>query len=81
MPAVIAAIINGAERNFTDAPHSWRWRYSAGGRGADAGRFSKNHCYSTVTARMQRIISNHTIQPGDVIVGFASFGRATSSQV
>src|SRR5690606_23398507 len=34
---------------------------------------------STVTARMRRdeVISNDTIQPGDVIVGFASYGQAT----
>ena len=34
---------------------------------------------STVTARMKRseVISNHTIQDGDVIVGLSSFGQAT----
>jgi phosphoribosylformylglycinamidine cyclo-ligase len=34
---------------------------------------------STVTARLRRddVISNHTIQPGDAIVGFASDGQAT----
>ena len=34
---------------------------------------------STVVAKMKRsdVISNHTIQDGDVIVGLASFGKAT----
>jgi len=33
---------------------------------------------STVTCRMKRsdVVSNHLIQPGDVIVGLASYGRA-----
>jgi phosphoribosylformylglycinamidine cyclo-ligase len=54
--------------------------YSTGGETADVGDLVRTIIVdSTVTARAKRnqIVSNHNIQAGDVIVGFASFGKAT----
>ncbi len=53
---------------------------STGGETADLGDLVRTVvCDSTVTARMRRdqVISNDNIRPGDVIVGMASYGRAT----
>ena len=54
--------------------------YSTGGETADVGDLVRTIIVdSTVTARAKRedIISNHNIKPGNVIVGLASFGKAT----
>jgi phosphoribosylformylglycinamidine cyclo-ligase len=54
--------------------------YSTGGETADVGDLVRTIIVdSTVTARMKRaeVISNDRIRPGDVIVGFASYGQAT----
>lgn len=51
-----------------------------GGETADVGDLVRTVIVdSTVTARMRRseVISNSNIRPGDVIVGLASFGRAS----
>jgi phosphoribosylformylglycinamidine cyclo-ligase len=51
-----------------------------GGETADVGDLVRTIIVdSTVTCRMARqdVISNHRIQPGDVIVGLASYGQAT----
>ena len=53
--------------------------YSTGGETADVGDLVRTIIVdSTVTCRMKRddVISNHRIQPGDVIVGLASYGQA-----
>jgi phosphoribosylformylglycinamidine cyclo-ligase len=53
---------------------------STGGETADVGDLVRTIIVdSTVVARMKRsdVISNDNIQPGDVIVGLASFGKAT----
>jgi phosphoribosylformylglycinamidine cyclo-ligase len=53
---------------------------STGGETADLGDLVRTIVVdSTVTARMKRddVISNANIQPGDVIVGLASFGQAS----
>ncbi|MBB6609501.1 phosphoribosylformylglycinamidine cyclo-ligase [Pontibacter sp. Tf4] len=77
---VIAAIINGTEEILQLLRDNGVGIYSTGGETADVGDLVRTIIVdSTVTARMRRdeVISNHTIQPGDVIVGFASFGQAT----
>ncbi|QCR24067.1 AIR synthase related protein [Pontibacter sp. SGAir0037] len=77
---VIAAIINGTEEVLQMLRDSGIGIYSTGGETADVGDLVRTIIVdSTVTARMRRedVISNHNIQPGDVIVGFASFGQAT----
>jgi phosphoribosylformylglycinamidine cyclo-ligase len=77
---VIAAIINGTEEVLQMLRDNGIGIYSTGGETADVGDLVRTIIVdSTVTARMKRadVISNHTIQPGDVIVGFASYGQAT----
>ena len=54
--------------------------YSTGGETADVGDLVRTIIVdSTDTCRMKQsdVISNHRIQPGDVIVGLASYGQAT----
>jgi phosphoribosylformylglycinamidine cyclo-ligase len=77
---VIAAIINGTEEILTELRNAGIGIYSTGGETADVGDLVRTIIVdSTVTCRMKRdeVISNHTIQPGDVIVGLASYGQAT----
>jgi phosphoribosylformylglycinamidine cyclo-ligase len=76
---VIAAIINGTEEFLAELRSYGIGIYSTGGETADVGDLVKTIIVdSTVTARAKRsdIISNHTIQAGDVIVGLASDGQA-----
>src|ERR1700744_4759514 len=77
---VIAAIINGTEEILADLRSAGIGIYSTGGETADVGDLVRTIIVdSTVTCRMKRadVISNHNIQPGDVIVGLASYGQAT----
>lgn len=77
---VIAAIINGTEEILAELRALGISIYSTGGETADVGDLVRTIIVdSTVTCRMKReeVISNHTIQNGDVIVGLASFGQAT----
>ena len=77
---VIAAIINGTEEILTELRELGISIYSTGGETADVGDLVRTIIVdSTVTCRLKReeIISNHTIQDGDVIVGLASYGQAT----
>lgn len=77
---VIAAIIEGTEE-FIDMLRKYDVHvHSTGGETADVGDLVRTIIVdSTVTARMKRkdVIDNANIRPGDVIVGFASFGQAT----
>jgi phosphoribosylformylglycinamidine cyclo-ligase len=76
---VIAAIINGTEELLAALRDQGISVYSTGGETADVGDLVRTIIVdSTVTARMKRsdIISNHLIQPGDVIVGLSSTGQA-----
>jgi phosphoribosylformylglycinamidine cyclo-ligase len=76
---VIQAIIEGTEE-FIEMLRSYGINiYSTGGETADVGDLVRTIIVdSTVTARAKRnsIIDNRHIKPGDVIVGFASFGEA-----
>jgi len=77
---VITAIINGTEEFLEKLRGMGIGIYSTGGETADVGDLVRTIIVdSTVTARMKRseVVSNHNIQPGDVIVGLASFGKAT----
>jgi phosphoribosylformylglycinamidine cyclo-ligase len=77
---VIAAIINGTEEVLQMLRDHGIGIYSTGGETADVGDLVRTIIVdSTVTARMKRaeVISNDHIRPGDVIVGFASYGQAT----
>ena len=77
---VIAAIINGTEEILAELRDAGIGIYSTGGETADVGDLVRTIIVdSTVTCRMKRdeVISNHNIQPGDVIVGLESYGQAT----
>lgn len=77
---VIAAIINGTEEILAELRELGISIYSTGGETADVGDLVRTIIVdSTVTCRLKReeIISNHTIQDGDVIIGLASYGQAT----
>lgn len=77
---VIAEIINGTEEVLAMMREHGIEIYSTGGETADVGDLVRTVIVdSTVIARMRRdqVISNDRIQPGDVVVGLASFGQAT----
>lgn len=77
---VLSAIINGTEELIQDLKEHGVVIHSTGGETADVGDLVRTIIVdSTVTARMKRedVIDNANIQPGDVIVGLASFGQAS----
>lgn len=77
---VISAIINGTEELLDTLRNQGIGIHSTGGETADVGDLVRTIIVdSTVVCRMKRsdVISNHTIQDGDVIVGLASFGQAS----
>jgi phosphoribosylformylglycinamidine cyclo-ligase len=77
---VLAAIINGTEEIIEELKGYGVSIHSTGGETADVGDLVQTIIVdSTVTARMKRsdVIDNANIQPGDVIVGLASFGQAS----
>lgn len=77
---VISRIINGTEELLADLRKHGVDIKSTGGETADVGDLVRTIIVdSTVVARMKRseIITNASIQDGDVIVGLASFGQAT----
>lgn len=77
---VIAAIINGTEELLARMRSLGIGIHSTGGETADVGDLVRTIIVdSTVTCRMRRsdVINNANIKGGDVIVGLASFGKAT----
>ncbi len=77
---VLSAIINGTEELLADLRSQGIGIHSTGGETADVGDLVRTIIVdSTVVCRMKRsdVISNHTIQDGDVIVGLSSFGQAS----
>lgn len=78
--AVISAIIQGTEDLLQGLRKHGVGIHSTGGETADVGDLVRTIIVdSTVTARLRRseVIDNANIQPGDIIVGLASFGQAT----
>lgn len=77
---VIAAIIRGAQ-NFVDTMHTYGIDIKyMGGETADLGDTVRTTTIDgSMTARMKRedLIITNQIQPGDVVVGLASFGQAS----
>ena len=77
---VLSAIINGTEELISELKLFGVSIHSTGGETADVGDLVRTIIVdSTVTARLKRsdVINNANINPGDVIVGLASFGQAT----
>lgn len=77
---VIAEIINGTEEVMQMLRNYGMNIIGTGGETADVGDLVRTVIVdSTVTARMKRddVISNDRIEAGDVIVGLASYGKAS----
>ncbi|NCC99584.1 MAG: phosphoribosylformylglycinamidine cyclo-ligase [Bacteroidia bacterium] len=77
---VISAIINGTDELLAELRDMGVGVYATGGETADVGDLVRTIIVdSTVTCRMKRsdVIDNANIKAGDVIVGMASFGKAT----
>ena len=77
---VIGAIINGTEELLENLRSHGIGIYSTGGETADVGDLVRTIIVdSTVVTRMKRneVIDNANINAGDVIVGLASFGKAS----
>ena len=77
---VIKAIIEGTEEVLSMLRANGMEIHSTGGETADVGDLVRTVIVdSTVVSRMKRedVISNHRIAPGNVIVGFASYGQAS----
>ena len=77
---VISAIINGTDELLKQMREMGIGIYATGGETADVGDLVRTIVVdTTVTCRMKRsdVINNANIRPGDVIVGLASFGKAT----
>ena len=77
---VISAIIKGTDELLSELRELGVGVYATGGETADVGDLVRTIIVdSTVTCRMRRsdVIDNANICPGDVIVGLASFGKAT----
>ena len=77
---VVTAIINGTDELIAELQDLGIGVYATGGETADVGDLVRTVIVdSTVTCRMKRsdVIDNARICPGDVIIGLASFGKAT----
>ncbi|MBR1594328.1 MAG: phosphoribosylformylglycinamidine cyclo-ligase [Alloprevotella sp.] len=77
---VISEIINGTDELLARLRDMGIGIFATGGETADVGDLVRTIIVdSTVTCRMRRsdVIDNANIRPGDVIVGLASFGKAT----
>lgn len=77
---VISNIINGTDELLEELRALGFGCYATGGETADVGDLVRTIIVdSTVTCRMKRkdVINNENIRSGDVIVGMASYGRAT----
>ncbi len=81
---VIKSLIEGTEKVLQMLRDHGISIYSTGGETADVGDLVRTVIVdSTVTARMKRseVINNDKIQPGNVIVGLASFGQANYESI
>lgn len=80
---VISTIINSTDELLAELRSLGFGCYPTGGETADVGDLVRTIIVdSTVTCRMKRadVIDNQNIQAGDVIVGMASYGKATYEQ-
>ena len=69
---VISQIINGTEELISELKEYGVEIHSTGGETADVGDLVR-----TIIVDSTDVISNHTIQDGDVIVGLSSYGQST----
>jgi phosphoribosylformylglycinamidine cyclo-ligase len=77
---VLEVIINGTQEFFDELKAFGVHVHFLGGETADVGDVVRTIAVNgTMTARWpkQKLVTNEKIQPGDVIVGFASYGQAT----
>lgn len=77
---VISAIINGTEETLELLRHYGLHIVSTGGETADLGDLVRTIVVdSTVVCRMKRrdVIDNANIRAGDIVIGLASYGKAT----
>ena len=77
---VLSAIINGSQEFFDELKGYGVGIQFLGGETADVGDVVRTIAVNgTMTARWpkDRLVTNDGIRPGDVIVGFASFGQAS----
>ena len=77
---VLEQVINGSQQLFDELKTFGVNIHYLGGETADVGDVVRTIAVNgTMTCRWpkDKIISNEKIKPGDVIVGFASFGQAT----
>jgi len=77
---VISVLINSTDELLAELRKMGIGVYATGGETADVGDLVRTIIVdSTVTCRMKRcdVIDNANIQAGDVIVGMASYGKAT----
>lgn len=80
---VISAIINGTEEFLQHMRDLGIGIHSTGGETADVGDLVRTVIVdSTVACRMRRdlVVDNARIRAGDVVVGLASYGKATYEQ-
>ncbi len=78
--SVLAAILEGMEEVFELLRSHGIDAVNTGGETADVGDLVRTLVYdATAIARLprQEVITNEAIQPGDVIVGLASYGKAS----
>jgi phosphoribosylformylglycinamidine cyclo-ligase len=76
---VLEVIINGTQQIFDELKQYGVNIHFLGGETADVGDVVRTIAVNgTMTARWpkHKLVTNEKIQPGDVIVGFASFGQA-----
>ncbi len=76
---VLSALINGTEEVLENLRKNGIGIYSTGGETADVGDLVRTVIVdSTVTCRLPRnkVVSNHKIRAGDVIIGLCSYGQA-----
>ena len=77
---VVSAIINGTQEIIEELSYYGLNMVLTGGETADVGDLVRTVIVdSTVTVRMERkhVVDNSNITPGQVIVGLASFGKAS----
>ncbi len=77
---VLSGIINGTEEVLENLRKHGMGIHSTGGETADVGDLVRTIIVdSTVVCRMKKsdVIDNANIRPGDVIVGLASYGKAS----